>query len=44
RVMFQTDEYSRKAEKILSAVSVFENFVKKYDYQKIIEFGLSLKE
>ncbi|HEO6950960.1 TPA: XRE family transcriptional regulator, partial [Streptococcus agalactiae] len=29
---------------ILSAVSVFENFVKKYDYQKIIEFGLSLKE
>ncbi|HEO6804182.1 TPA: XRE family transcriptional regulator, partial [Streptococcus agalactiae] len=25
-------------------VSVFENFVKKYDYQKIIEFGLSLKE
>ncbi|MGT2722322.1 helix-turn-helix domain-containing protein [Streptococcus porcinus] len=44
RVMFQTDEYSRKAEKILSAVMVFENFVKKYDYQKIIEFGSSLKE
>ncbi|MBA2796241.1 helix-turn-helix transcriptional regulator [Streptococcus porcinus] len=44
RVMLQTDEYSRKAEKILSAVSAFENFVKKYDYQKIIEFGFSLKE